>query len=77
MEQAKFLTFVNGYGQIRKKDITAFKSEVLRELGYTTWTAFYQRKNGRIDLTVREKEIIERVFAKYGVTENIWGDDNS
>jgi len=73
MEQAKFLTFVNGYGQIRKKDITAFKKEVLTELGYTTWTAFYQRLHGRIDLTVREKEIIERVFAKYGVTKNIWG----
>ena len=73
MEQTTNLAFVNGYGQIKKRDITAFKKEIVTELGYNTWATFYQRLHGRIDLTVREKGIIERVFAKYGVTKNIWG----
>ena len=70
------LSFWNGYGQIRKRDVKAFKADVLRALEYKGMMTFYQKMNGQESLPVREKETIERIFKKYGITKNIWGNDD-
>ena len=67
-------SFLNGWCQLRAVDQPKVKKDILSALGITS--GWYDRLNGkRKRLDIEEMEHIEAVFAKYGVVENIWGDD--
>ncbi|HCO18078.1 MAG TPA: hypothetical protein DIT39_00450 [Tissierellales bacterium] len=67
-------SFARGYARIPAGDQLAFRTELLEKLGYNNLASFYDRKNGKKEPKVSEKEIIEELFVKYGVKKSeIWG----
>ena len=65
-------SFRRGYDQLQRKDIVAAKKELMEALGLSSNIGFYNRLNGKVIPKVTEAEIIEGIFAKYGVIE-VWG----
>ena len=64
--------FLRGYNSLRRKDIFVVKKELMCALKITSDVAFSSRLNGKVIPRVTEAEIIEGIFAKYGVIE-VWG----
>lgn len=59
---------------IQNKDIRTAKDEIMKALGITSRTQWYQRLYGRIIPNVEEKSAIEQIFTKYKVKlSDIWG----
>lgn len=70
----KFYTsFENGLNQLSRIDLPKFKDEVEILLAYNG-TTFNAKAKGARPLTPSDMKTIERVFKKYGVTQNIWSD---
>ena len=65
-------SFRRGYDQLQRKDIVAAKREIMEALKITSDIGFYNRLNGKVIPKVTEAEVIESIFAKYGVIE-VWG----
>ena len=65
-------SFRRGYDQLQRKDVVAAKKELMEALGLSSNIGFYNRLNGKVIPKVTEAEIIEGIFAKYGVIE-VWG----
>lgn len=65
-------SFRRGYDQLQRKDIVAAKRELMEALGLSSNIGFYNRLNGKVIPKVTEAEVIEGIFAKYGVIE-VWG----
>ena len=65
-------SFRRGYDQLQRKDIQAAKRDIMDALEITSDIGFYNRLNGKVIPRVTEAEIIESIFAKYGVIE-VWG----
>jgi len=65
-------SFRRGYDQLQRKDIVAAKREIMEALNITSDIGFYNRLNGKVIPRVTEAEVIEGIFAKYGVIE-VWG----
>ena len=65
-------SFRRGYNQLQRKDIQAAKREIMDALEITSDIGFYNRLNGKVIPRVTEAEVIESIFAKYGVIE-VWG----
>ncbi len=65
-------SFRRGYDQLQRKDIQAAKREIMDALEITSDIGFYNRLNGKVIPKVTEAEVIESIFAKYGVIE-VWG----
>ena len=65
-------SFRRGYDQLQRKDIQAAKRDIMDALEITSDIGFYNRLNGKVIPRVTEAEIIEGIFAKYGVIE-VWG----
>lgn len=65
-------SFRRGYDQLQRKDIQAAKREIMDALEITSDIGFYNRLNGKVIPRVTEAEVIESIFAKYGVIE-VWG----
>ena len=75
-QKTEKLSFWNGYNQIARRDLFKFKEEIMQAVGCKTRTSFYQKLHGQENLRVWEKEAIDAVFKKYGITKNIWGNDD-
>lgn len=69
----KKLSCWTGYSQIQIGDLDAFMSEVMDRFGITYKSNMLKRIE-RSYLSPLEIEELERIFKKYGVTENIWKD---
>lgn len=65
-------SFRRGYDQLQRKDVVAAKREIMEALNLTSDIGFYNRLNGKVIPKVTEAEVIESIFAKYGVIE-VWG----
>lgn len=66
--------FKKGYGCIQNKDVRVAKEDIMKALGITSRTQWYQRLYGKIIPNVEEKAAVEQVFAKYKVKQSdIWG----
>ena len=67
-------SFKKGFGLIPYKDIRSAKEEIMKALGITARSQWYQRLWGNIIPNVEEKAAIEKIFAKYKVKQSdIWG----
>ena len=66
-------SFRKGMEQLRYADFPKAKKEIMQALNITSRMSWSARLNGKVQPKVAEKEAIEGVLNKYGVTENIWG----
>lgn len=66
-------SFMKGWKQVRQMDKTAVKGDIMDTLGLTTNMGWGYRLYGRVEPKITEVERINAIFAKYGITENIWG----
>lgn len=56
------------------KDVRSAKEEIMKALGITARSQWYQRLNGNIIPNVEEKAAVEKIFSKYKVKQSeIWG----
>ena len=68
-------SFMNGWMQLRGYERRKVREEMCKSLGINKTTWYHRLKGMRKTLDFEEKEIIELIFAKYGIVNNIWGDD--
>lgn len=66
-----FKSFRNGYMQLRQADAESFRNDFMSEFN-CVYATFLSRLNGKIDMKLSQVEKINELFAKYGITENIW-----
>lgn len=66
-------SFKSGLNQVKYGDIPKIKMELMTKLGITSRAAWSARVSGKVKCTPCERESIEAIFKKYGVTKNIWG----
>lgn len=66
-------SFKSGLNQVKLGDLRQIKTEFMTKLGITSRAAWSARVSGKVKCTPCERESIEAIFAKYGVTKNIWG----
>ncbi|MDR3188093.1 MAG: hypothetical protein LBT94_02780 [Prevotellaceae bacterium] len=69
--------FQKGVGRIKEKDKKKFYKDVCEVFGVKTRTSYYRYVRGLIEPKISEAEALEKVFKKYGVTTNIWGNDEN
>ena len=66
-------SFKKGWKQLKHVDVLLCREQLMKALGLTSTPPFYQRLNGKVEPKVTEAEAIERIFARYGITE-VWGE---
>ena len=66
-------SFRRGLRELKVKDVEAVKAAVAAELGVTTRQSFAGYRDGKRLLDVCKAKAIEKIFARYGVTDP-WGD---
>ena len=66
-------SFYRGWEQRRAMDSDAIRDEIMSMLGIRTRMGWQDRLYGRTEPKVTEVERINAIFAKYCITENIWG----
>ena len=59
--------------QLRYADFPKARTEIMQVLNITSRTGWNDRLKGKVQPKVTEKEAIESILNKYGVTQNIWG----
>lgn len=67
-------SFRAGMGQVAASRVPDAKSDIMQAIGITSHPAWLKRLRGEVEPRVSEVSAIEAVFAKYGVTKNIWGE---
>lgn len=65
-------SFEKGWYQLRAMDQPQVRAEIMCFFKQKTIQAFINRRKGMCELNEREREFIEQIFAKYGITD-IWG----
>ena len=65
-------SFMRGYNQVQKKDLTNVKEEIMSALNIVSRNNWYFRLYGAIIPKVPDAKAIEAVFEKYGITD-VWG----
>lgn len=65
-------SFQKGLGQVQVKDLAEVKAKLMQALGIRTPQGLGYRIRGVYSLKVHEKELIESIFAEYGI-KDIWG----
>lgn len=66
-------SFRPGMEQLRYADFPKAKKEIMTALNITSRSSWAARLKGHVEPKVTEKNVIEQILAKYGVTKNIWG----
>jgi hypothetical protein len=66
-------SFKKGFSQVMQKDAVDVRAEIMTALNITTRSSWSARLNGNVEPKVSEAQEIERIFAKYGVTD-VWGE---
>lgn len=66
-------SFRRGLRELRVKDVEAVKAAVAAELGVTTRQSFAGYRDGKRLLDVCKATAIEKIFARYGVSDP-WGE---
>jgi hypothetical protein len=65
--------FNAGFVQLQVKDTEAATTELWAALGINNRVSFGHYRYGRIEPKASQAADVEKVFHKYGVTQNIWG----
>jgi hypothetical protein len=65
--------FNKGLGQILTKDLESVKKEAKAALRIKNRNSYYYYRDGKIEPKASQAEALEKVFAKYGITD-IWGE---
>lgn len=65
--------FLNGLKQVKMGEYFECVAELKKALGINNRNSFYCYRDGRQEPKASQAAAITEVFAKYGVTENIWG----
>lgn len=65
--------FRAGFQQLRQMDVEEATKELWEAIGINNRESFRYYLDGRIEPKASQAVAIELVFAKYGITENIWG----
>jgi hypothetical protein len=66
-------SFRKGYDMLIRKHQPLFRNELMQTLNITSRNQLYARIRGEVIPRMDEKEKIESLFFKYGVTTEIWG----
>jgi hypothetical protein len=67
--------FVNGFRQLRVKDVKAATLELWKALGINNRVTFRLYLKGLREMRVSQAYKVEAVFKAYGITKNIWGNE--
>lgn len=70
----KVLTFSKAFDQIKKGEVNKVKFELMAALKVKSLKSFYNRKKGYPEARLSEAKKVEKVFAKYGITD-IWSEE--
>lgn len=65
--------FRAGFQQLRQMDVKEATAELWKAIGINNRESFRYYLDGKIEPKASQAVAIELVFAKYGITENIWG----
>lgn len=70
----KYKSFSNGVGQLKRESFQSFKKEVMMFLAMKSDSTYYSKMRGERPMSPSDMATIERIFKKYGVTQNIWSE---
>lgn len=65
-------SFQLGFSQIKQKDVSDVKKQIMAALNIKTRASWAARLNGSVEPKVSEARAIESIFANYGIKE-VWG----
>ena len=65
--------FNAGFQQLRQMDVPEATKELFEALGINNRESWRSYLSGKIEPKASQAVAVELVFAKYGITENIWG----
>lgn len=67
--------FLNGFRQLRVKDVKAATLELWKALGINNRATFRLYLKGLREMRVSQAENVKAVFKAYGITKDIWGNE--
>ena len=67
-------SFLKGTRKVKYEDYMPLQEDLMKALGTKTKQHYYQKRKRITNSPVQEKEAVEKVFAKYGITDpnEIW-----
>ena len=67
-------SFLKGTRKVKYEDYMPLQEDLMKALGTKTKQHYYQKRKRITNIPVHEKEAVEKVFAKYGITDpnEIW-----
>ena len=67
-------SFLKGTRKVKYEDYMPLQEDLMKALGTKTKQHYYQKRTRITNSPVQEKEAVEKVFAKYGITDpnEIW-----
>lgn len=67
--------FRRGMSQLNPFRVAEFRLKMMDAMGWKARTTFSQYMNGNKTPLTTQAAAIEQVFAEFGVTKDIWGDE--
>ena len=69
-----YYSFLPGTRNVKFKDYRVLQRDLMKAIGTKTKQYYYRKRKGILNISLVEKEAIERVFHKYGITKesDIW-----
>jgi len=65
--------YQRGYDQLKVYDVDTFNEEAMRIFGTTTKSSIYYYRTGRVEPKVSQYFALLKLFRRFGITKNIWG----
>lgn len=67
-------SFLKGTQKVKYEDYMSLQNDLMEALGTKSKQHYYQKRKRIQNIPVQEKDVIEKVFVKYGITdpEEIW-----
>lgn len=67
-------SFLKGSKKVKYEDYMLLQADLMIALGTKTTQHYYQKRKRIQNIPVQEKDAVEKVFAKYGITDpaEIW-----
>ena len=62
-------SFLKGIRKVKYEDYMPLQNELIEALGIKTKQHYYQKRKRIPNISVQEKEAVEQVFSKYGITD--------
>lgn len=65
---------MKGVGKVPIKDSRQLQLQLFEAMGCSSWAQYYRRRKGYFNIPFHTKIEIEKIFAKFGITnpEDIW-----